>query len=204
MTPQLIESCTGCTPGNALKWAPHLTAAMQEFEVVTADRQAAFLAQLAYESELFAVIEENLNYSGPRLLAVFPSHFTQQEAETYAHKPRMIANRVYANRFGNGDEASGDGWNYRGRGLIQMTFKDNYQALSAPLGVDLVANPDTLLEPQFAARSAGHYWLTHGCNQAADSANFRVITRAINGGLNGLNERMNLWAQAKKALGVKE
>lgn len=204
MTPQLIESCTGCTPGNALKWAPHLTAAMQEFEVVTADRQAAFLAQVAFESELFSVIEENLNYSGPRLLAVFPSHFTQQEAETYAHKPVMIANRVYANRYGNGDEASGDGWRYRGRGLIQMTFRDNYASISQPLGVDLVAEPDALLQPALAARSAGHFWLTHGCNQEADTASFRAITRAINGGLNGLNERLNLWGRAKQALGVKK
>lgn len=203
MTPQLIEACTGCTPGNALKWAPFLTAAMQEFEIVTADRQAAFLAQLAYESELFAVIEEDMNYRADRLLAVFPNHFTQQEAEAYAHKPQMIANRVYAGRYGNGDESSGDGWKFRGRGLIQTTFRDNYAALVQPLGVDFLADPDALFEPDLAARSAGHYWLTHGCNQEADSASFRAITRAINGGLNGLNQRINLWARAKKALGVK-
>ena len=203
MTPQLIEACTGCTPGNALKWAPFLTAAMQEFEIITADRQAAFLAQVAHESELFAVIEEDLNYSTVGLLAEFKLHFTRVQAVEYAHQPERIANRVYANRNGNGDESTGDGWKFRGRGLIQITFRDNYAGLVHPLGVDFLADPDALLEPSLAARSAGHFWLTHGYNQEADSSSFRAITRAINGGLNGLNQRINLWARAKKALGVK-
>jgi putative chitinase len=115
----------------------------------------------------------------------------------------MIGNRIYANRYGNGSEASGDGFKYRGRGLIQITFKDNYEAIGDSLDIDLVSYPAQLLRSELAALSAALYWHAHGCNELADAGDIRGITRAINGGYNGLKQRLMYTAKANALLGVK-
>jgi putative chitinase len=120
-------------------------------------------------------------------------------AEQYAQNPEKIANKVYAGRMGNGDEASGDGWKYHGRGLIQLTGKDNYVHFNRDSGVDCVSNPDLLCTPEFAALSAGWFWSTHGLNQISDTGDWVTITKRINGGTLGLDDRV---AKTNKALQV--
>ena len=119
---------------------------------------------------------------------------------TYARKPRAIASRVYAGRFGNGNEASGDGWMFRGRGLIQVTFRDNYRQCGDVLGCDLEGDPGLLAEPLMAALSAGWYWNSRGLNALADDGNTEAITRRINGGTNGMEDRIALYDGATQVL----
>lgn len=202
ITAQQFASALGIPLERAQSWIAALNAAMARSGINTPARAAAFIAQIGWESDHLTHLSENLNYSAEGLLATFPTHFTEADAHQYQRKPIAIANRVYASRYGNGDEASGDGWRYRGRGLIQLTFKGNYQACGAALGMDLTANPDVLNLPQNAALAAAWYWQAHGCNAMADTGDFNGITRAINGGLNGLNGRLALWSSAKGALGV--
>lgn len=201
MTPQqLVEA--GCGSPMAAKWAKPLTAAMDRYEINTPTRQAAFLAQVMHESARFTALVENFNYRADRLVSVFPAYFDEHEALAYARQPSRIASRVYANRMGNGDEASGDGWKYRGRGLIQITGRGNYLECGVTIGVDLIAYPDKLLEPDMAALSAACYWKKHGLNELADAGSFSTITKRINGGLNGQPDRLALWGKSKIALGV--
>ncbi|MEW6612721.1 MAG: glycoside hydrolase family 19 protein [Pseudomonadota bacterium] len=200
ITAYQLARATGATLMRASAWLPHVVATLKRFDIDTAPRQAAFLAQVGHESARLSRIEEDLYYSAERLLQVFGRHFTPEEAQGYARQPARIANRVYSGRLGNGDEASGDGWRYRGRGLIQITGRDNYAACAAGLGVDLVAHPDRLLEPRLAALSAGWYWSVRGLNELADRGDFPAITRRINGALNGQDERLALYAQAQEAL----
>ena len=197
-----LKEATGCTDAAAQKWAEPLTRAMVQYVILLPLRQSAFLAQVAHECGLFTVLEENLRYSAEGLLRVFGKYFNGQQADDYARRPEQIANRVYANRMGNGDEASGDGWRFRGRGLIQMTGRDNYAAAGRALGLDLEANPDLLLEPSWAAMSAGWFWHSRNLNLLADNQEFLGITRAVNGGTNGLAERRALYVRAKTALGI--
>lgn len=155
-------------------------------------RIAHFMAQLEHESGLKAV-SENLRYSAKRLSEVFPKYFpTTTVANAYANKPEMIANRVYANRMGNGDEASGDGWKYRGRGFIQLTGKDNYRLLSKDMRVDYLSKPDLLLNEADAMIAAVWFWRRINGNKLADTDNVEKITKAINGGYNGLEHRKQL------------
>jgi putative chitinase len=182
--------------------APLLDAACNEFEINTPLRQAAFIAQTAHESGRYKAFAENLNYRAAVLTRLWPHRFPASIAESYAHNPEKIANRAYASRMGNGPEESGDGWKYRGRGVMQITGKDNYASIGPALGLDLVANPDLLAEPANAFRSAALWWKTHGLNALADTAQFQKITRIINGGLTGLAERESLYAKAKAALGI--
>jgi putative chitinase len=218
ITPQQLMAAIGCPFDLASRWAPVLSAAMDRFSINTPARQAHFLAQIAHESAGLTALAENLNYSADRLLRIFPAKFKPSEAEAFARKPAAIANRVYANRFGNGPESSGDGWRYRGRGLIQMTFRNNYRAAGEAMGIDLENNPDLLLVPRNAAFSAAWFWrigaglrlskaalahgLKDGCdlNDLADKGDLAGITLAINGGLNGLAERTALFQRASKAL----
>jgi putative chitinase len=177
-------------------------------------RMRAFLAQIGVESGQLAAVEENLNYSASGLRTTFPKYFpTTALATAYARKPQKIANRVYANRLGNGNEASGDGWRYRGRGLIQITGKANYLLLdnggiSMPMGTDLIDEPELLAStPQYAADSAAWWWRKAGLNELADQLGgsnevevFKRITKKINGGYNGLAQRQKLYELAKKYL----
>ena len=118
--------------------------------------------------------------------------------------PERLASRVYASRMGNGDESSGDGYRYRGRGLIQLTGRDNYRLAASALHLPLLDQPELLTKPEHAARSAAWFWFSHGCNALADAGNFMAITKKINGGTNGYTDRCRYWARAKQALNIKE
>lgn len=184
------------------KFADPLIKACAEFGINTPLRIAAFLAQVAHESGNFRYVAENLNYSEQGLRAVFGRYFADGEAASFARRPEAIANRVYSNRLGNGDEASGDGWRYRGRGLIQITGRSNYGACGRGLGLDLIAHPDLLEQPTDAARSAAWFWRERDLNRLADDGDLETITRRINGGLNGFADRKNHYAHALQALGA--
>ena len=181
------------------KWITPLTHVMERYDITTTRRKEMFLAQIALESTGFSRVEENLNYSSRRLREVFPKYFlTDALALQYAGKPEKIANRVYARKsLGNGDEASGDGWKYRGRGLKQLTGKYNYEQCGRGLDIDIVNEPDLLLQPEYAALSAGWFWKSNDCNSFADKSDFIGLTRRINGGLNGLKDREIYLARAK-------
>lgn len=193
-------------------WTSVLNSAMAEFQIASrADRIAAFLAQIAHESGEMRRMVENLNYStAKRICAVWPKRFpTEADAAPYVGQPEKLANRVYAGRMGNGDASSGDGWRFRGRGLLQVTGRGNYKAVGAALGLPLSGNPDLLLQAGPAARSAANYWKSHGLNELADDrsdddddADFVTITVKINGGKNGLSERRAYWASARAALNL--
>lgn len=197
---------------SAAAWTPVLNAAMAEFGIgANADRIAAFLAQIAHESGELRRLEENLNYrTAARLCAVWPKRFpTEADAAPYVSASDRLANRVYADRLGNGDAASGDGWRYRGRGLLQVTGRGNYASVGAALGLKLTQTPELLLQPEPAARSAALYWKSHGLNELADDRSdddddedFVLITVKINGGKAGLTERRAYWQQARTALGL--
>jgi len=161
---------------------PALQQAMEEFGINTKLREAAFLATLAVESGELRLMVENLNYSAQRLLQVFPKYFkTAAQANEYGRQPEKIANRVYASRMGNGDEASGDGWRYRGRGVIQITGRSNYRTHGRSVGVDIESNPDLAADPVVAFRIAGAFWQSNNCNRLADQPNFGATQKAVNG-----------------------
>ena len=182
---------------------PALDAAMARYEIDTPARMAAFLAQLAHESGQLQRWSENLSYRWQRLREVFPKYFrTDADAQAFDRQPERIANRVYGGRMGNGPEASGDGWRYRGRGPIQLTGKDNYRACGADIGVDLVNQPERLETPEVGCLAAGWFWAKRGLNALADAGDFVAITKKINGGLIGLEEREAFWERAKAAFGV--
>jgi putative chitinase len=200
MDPTTLQNATGCTPATANLFAGPISSAFDEFSISSPVRQAAFLAQTAYESELFTALEENLNYSADELLRTWPSKFTPATAANYAEQPQKIASYVYANQNGNGDEASNDGWTYRGRGLIQLTFKDTYNACFEALCLTPQTNPDVLSTPNQAAASAGWFWYSRGLNALADKQLFQSITGRINPAMLGLDQRTALYQRALKAL----
>lgn len=171
----------------------------EKFNINSPLRLSHFLSQTGHESGNFRFVRENLNYSAAALRAVFGRHFpTDQIAEEYARQPERIANRAYANRMGNGNEESGDGWKYRGRGYIQLTGKNNYTAFSDSIGVDVINDPD-LVATRYPLLSAGWFWYTNKLNAIADSggddSTIRRITRRVNGGLNGIEDRTNKFYQ---------
>ena len=168
----------------------------------TVNRRASFLAQCAHESAQFTVISENLNYSAAGLQKTFKKYFpTPELAAQYARKPQMIANRVYANRMENGSEASGDGWKYRGRGFIQLTGKRNYRLCGTDLGINLLEDPDYLSRsPIGAIESALWFWQRNNLNSFADRDDLKGQTFKINGGYNGLEERLKYYEKAKQVL----
>lgn len=185
-------------------WGDALLKAMPEFNIHTPARQAAFIAQIAHESSELTRVEENLNYSAEGLQKIFKKYFPNEDlAKQYARQPQKIANRVYANRMGNGDEASGDGWKHRGMGPIQLTGKDNQRQCGLALGIDLIEKPELLLVPEIGTRSSGWFWKKNGLNELADEEgerNFIAITKKINGGTIGLEERKRYWEKAKAVL----
>ncbi|MDU4288349.1 glycoside hydrolase family 19 protein [Mixta calida] len=187
-------------------WYKNIAMAMSKYGINTPLRQAHFIAQTGHESSGFRKVEEGLNYSESALLSMFSKRITPAQAKKYgrnelhAADQKMIASIIYANRNGNGDIESGDGYRYRGRGLIQITGKANYAALVEQLGADVVGNPDLLTGYKLAAESAAAWWKNHGLNELADSDDVTRITRIINGGTNGLDDRKSRLTKAKGIL----
>lgn len=167
-----------------------------KYDIITAPRICMFLAQVGYESNSWTEKAENLNYSAQGLLATFPSHFTVDEVDSYARQPEKIANRAYANRMGNGSEASGDGWKYRGRGYIQITGHDNYEAFAASNNMAIDAAPAYMETDLGAAMCSGWFWSVNGLNDLADKSDVQGATQRINGGLTGLVGRNALYNRA--------
>ena len=170
---------------------------LEKYEINTPLRLAHFFAQIHHESNL-KPINENLNYSAERLLQIFPKYFDEKLAEEYSRQPQRIANRIYANRMGNGDEKSGDGWKYRGKGFIQLTGKNNYQALTKDTGIDYLNNPDKLLVEADAMIAALWFWSKNKINALADKDDIIGVTKRINGGTIGLAHRRQLLTEYKK------
>ena len=209
LTSSIIAAACGATPARAAQWLAPLQSACAQFEINTPLRAAAFLAQCGVESARLTAVSENLNYSAAGLLSTFPTHFDETEAQQYANKPPMIANRVYANRYGNGDEASGDGWKYRARALIGITFHDNYVLCGLGVDLPLLDQPELLEQPDNSAVAAAWYWSNRNLNALADAGNFLAVSRAINlgnpnstGTPNGYSQRLALYGAAKHALGL--
>ena len=188
----------------ASQFAMYFTQWSDRFGVDTPARAAAFLAQVAHECAELNTLTENLNYSAERLLQVFPKYFTVSNVNYYARNPQKIGNRVYANRMGNGSEGSGDGYRYRGRGCFQLTGRGNYQdyANSPLCSGDLMGHPEWLAQFPGAVKSALWFWQSRKLNKYADRGDFRGLTKAINGGYNGLESRQKYWERAKKVFGV--
>lgn len=173
------------------EWAPALNETFERWGILTPRQQAAFIGQCGHECGNFRILEENLNYRAATLMKLWPKRFpTQEIANQYAGNPKKIANKVYADRMGNRDEASGDGFRFRGRGCIQLTGHANYFHAGQALGVDFVMEPDLVATPKYAALTAGWFWATHGCNPLAEAGNWTALTKKINGGVIGLNDRI--------------
>lgn len=190
---QFFEAFADCNKKDLERFYQPLADAMDEFEIDSPQRMSMFLAQCCHESGHFRLVTENLNYSIDGLRKIFPKYFRDVNPANYARKPEKIANRVYGGRMGNGPESSGDGWRFRGRGLIQLTGKNNYVACSEGLETDLLKNPEYLETPEGAARSAAWFWWNNDLNDWADKNDIVTCTRRINGGKIGLAERKELW-----------
>lgn len=209
------------------KFEPFLEEVFSKYQINTPLRKAHFLAQLKHESGNFTRVQESFNYkTNQRLFDIFPKYFDKDkngkmsliEAQTinsYIGKPEKLANFLYANRMGNGNEASGDGWKHRGKGLIQLTGKGTQTEYAKYVGVDINESPDFLTEAKYAIDSAGWFWMKRGLNKLADDTTVTVmkdgirvgpvtrITKAVNGGKNGLEDRIINFNYYKKLLGVK-
>jgi putative chitinase len=172
-----------------------------KFNITSPERAEAFLAEVVIESGYFSRLSENLNYSAAELLKVFPTHFRPASAAQWEHNPEAIANIVYANRMGNGDQASGDGWTYRGRGLIQITGKYLYKLLAADLGMSLEDTVNYLETPEGATVSAGWFWNHNDLNRLADARDIKTISVKINGGTNDLADREAVYEKAETVFG---
>ena len=182
------------------KWEEALNETFQKYDINTPLRQAAFIGQCHHESGNFKFVKENLNYSAKALMATWPSRFpTPEVAAEYERNPEKIANKVYSGRMGNTND--GDGAKYIGRGLIQVTGKENYTHCGEALGVDLITNPELLEQPKYAALSAGWFWNKKGLNSLADSKDYKTMTQRINGGTLGLDDRIHHIEKAVQLLG---
>lgn len=160
--------------------------------IKTVRQQAAFIGQCGHECGNFTKLEEGLSYAADRLMKIWPKRFPNMEiANKYARNPKALANFVYANRMGNRDEASGDGWRFRGSGWLQLTGHDNFYHAGKACGVDFVMNPDLVRTPKYAALTAGWYWATHNCNELAERGDNLALTKKINGGTIGLDDRIH-------------
>ncbi|ETX02826.1 LysM peptidoglycan-binding domain-containing protein [Candidatus Entotheonella palauensis] len=192
------------TTAEMTQYCEAVNTCLQHYNINTPLRAAHFLAQIAHESGGFRYLEENLNYSANALKSMFGKYFKDDRlASDYARQPHKIANRVYANRMGNGNERSGDGWRYRGRGLIQLTGKTYYSQYADDRQVDVVQTPNLVAsDPMLATDVAGWYWDSRALNQYADNDDMRAITKRINGGHHGLKDRQFYLNRAKNALGV--
>jgi putative chitinase len=187
-------------------WHDALSKLLPDYEINTPQRIAAFLAQCAHESAGFTALKENLNYRAPSLRKLFPTHFeTDAIANDYASRPNKqeaIANRLYCNRMGNGNEASGDGYKFCGRGLIQITGRDNYTWFAASLEISSDEAAEYMQTFEGAAQSACWFWETNNLNQFADRGDILTLTKKINGGTIGLDDRIKQYNNALHVLGV--
>ena len=193
----------------AAQWLPHLSMAAHRYQIDANPRRlAAWLATIAHESARLTRVVENLNYSAQGLAQTWPSRYADMtgqpnaSAQRIARRQEDIANLTYAGRLGNGSAGSGDGWRYRGRGLIQITGRANYAASGAELGLDLINKPEQLEQPYLAALSAAEWWHRHGCNSLADTGDMAAVTRRVNGGLTGLDDRLKLYSAALAYMGA--
>ena len=179
----------------------------ERFGILTPLQQASWIGQCGHECGNFKIMEENLNYRAATLLKLFPKTpkrawgFTPEEAAAYEKQPKRIANRIYGNRMGNRDEASGDGFRFRGSGFLQLTGHSNFYHAGKALGEDFVMNPELVRTPKYAAQTAGWFWQTHKLNQIADGRDFVTMTKRINGGTIGLDDRIKHINQALAVLG---
>lgn len=185
------------------EWYEALEQLLPDYDINTPQRIAAFIAQCAHESGNFRLLKENLNYRAESLCKVFPKYFPNIElARQYAQQPEKIANRVYGGRMGNGDESSGDGFRYCGRGLIQLTGKDNYSWFAASLEMAVEDVPAYLATFEGAAQSACWFWETNSLNKWADAGDIKELTRRINGGYIGLEDRIKHYNHALHIMGA--
>jgi len=178
------------------KYVEFLNEMMEFYEINNKNRISMFLAQVGHESGGLRTIKENLNYSADRLKVIFPKYFRGVDTSAFAKNPQKIANRVYASRMGNGDEASGDGYRYCGRGLVQLTGKSNYQAFAADMNMSLEEATEWLATEEGAAWSAGWFWDSRELNQWADKGDIVTVTKKINGGTIGLEDRKSHYEAA--------
>jgi putative chitinase len=174
-----------------LEWMKPLNDTFTRFVIATPKQQAAFIGQCYHESGGFKLLKEGLSYSAERLTKVWPKRFpTLESAQPYARNEKALANMVYANRMGNRDPASGDGARFCGRGCIQLTGSTAYYQAGKALGVDLWADPTIVATPEYAALTAGWFWSTHKCNELAEAGDWVKLTKVINGGTVGLDDRI--------------
>lgn len=220
MSPQTLSIAMGIPMQRAKLWAESLTAAMARFQINTPQRVAACIAQIGHESAGLSRLEEELNYTSPeRLCQIWPTRFylppddpeltdvdasgaiaKRVNALHYVGRPIAIGNHVYAGRNGNGDEGSGDGYNFRARGPLGLTWYANYLAFGKAIGRDLVSSPDLVIDPEIGSLSVGWIWQTRGCNDFVDRNDFDGLTRAINGGTIGLADRFARFQTASNAI----
>ena len=192
-----INNLKGVIPDSVIAQIPDV---MTKFSLNTSLRLSHFLAQCSHESMNFKAINENLNYSANRLMAVFPKYFSGKNLNNYGGNPQKIANLIYGNRMGNGDEASGDGWRYRGRGLIQTTGKANYTKLAQYIKKSLEETIEYCETVEGAVESACFYWASNNLNAIADTGDMAALTRRINGGVIGLADRLDKYKKTLEAL----
>ena len=185
-----------------VEWVDALNETFNTFGISTKRQQAAFIGQCGHECGNFRVLKENLNYRAATLMKLWPKRFpTLEIANQYAGQPSKIANKIYSNRMGNRDEASGDAARFIGRGCIQLTGHANYFHAGQALGVDFVMEPDLVATPKYAALTAGWFWSTHNCNNLAEAADWVGLTKKINGGTIGLDDRVKHTNEAFAVLG---
>jgi len=201
ITIEKFQAIVGNNP-NSEHWVEALNRVWPDYDITTSQRMAAFMGECCVESAKFTAVQENLNYTAGSLSRVWPRLFPAGIAEQYAHNPEKIANRAYGGRMGNGDESSGDGWKFRGRGLIQMTGHDNYQSFadSLQIGIDEAASYAETFEG--AVQSACWFWETNNLNALADQGNIDKISHIINGGTLGQEERRQYYQHALQILSV--
>ena len=182
-------------------WVDALNETFSRFNINTNNQKAMFIGQCSHECGNFRLLEENLNYRAETLMKLWPKRFpTLEFAKQYEKNPKKIANSVYANRMGNRDEASGDGYRFRGRGALQCTGHSTYFHAGKALGVDFVMQPDLVATPKYAALTAGWFWETHKLNPPADALDYTKVTKIINGGTIGLDDRIKHVQQALAVL----